>query len=222
RTGRPRRGALAPTRRVVADARRGRVLAHRSWRPARDRQTHHVFRVHVPPAHPDTSRGALRRAGGGHRRGRTPRRPHDRGLLPASDAPRPPLAQRGRAGAGARAPLEATAMGRVAIIGAGGFVGARFVEKATLAGRDDVLPVVRSLRSTARNAHLGRPHRLGDGTRPEALPDAIAGCDSVVNLTTGHPAQIVAGALGDHAAPKAAPATLPAPHRSKPLYAGTS
>ena len=111
-------------------------------------------------------------------------------------------------------------MGRVAIIGAGGFVGARFVEKATLAGRDDVLPVVRSLRSMARNAHLGRPHRLGDGTRPEALADAIAGCDAVVNLTTGDPAEIVASAIGVHAAAKAARARLLVHISSALVYAG--
>jgi len=47
----------------------------------------------------------------------------------------------------------------VAVVGAGGFVGARLVEMATLAGRTDVVPIVRAYRSVGRNAHLGVPHR---------------------------------------------------------------
>jgi nucleoside-diphosphate-sugar epimerase len=81
--------------------------------------------------------------------------------------------------------LEQAAMGRVAILGAGGFVGARSIEMAVLGGRADVVPVVRSYRSVARSAHLAIPHRLGDASRPESLRRALEGCEAVVNLTMG-------------------------------------
>lgn len=79
----------------------------------------------------------------------------------------------------------------VAVVGAGGFVGARLVEMATLAGRTDVVPIVRAYRSVGRNAHLGVPHRIADASRPDSLEKALAGCDVVVNLTTGRPADIL-------------------------------
>jgi nucleoside-diphosphate-sugar epimerase len=73
--------------------------------------------------------------------------------------------------------------GGVAILGAGGFVGARVLEMATLGGRTDLVPVVRAYRSIARIAHLGASYRLGDASRPASLESALAGCDAVVNLT---------------------------------------
>lgn len=79
----------------------------------------------------------------------------------------------------------------VAVVGAGGFVGARLVEMAALAGRTDVVPIVRAYRSVGRNAHLGVRHRIADASRPDSLQDALAGCDVVVNLTTGRPADIL-------------------------------
>jgi nucleoside-diphosphate-sugar epimerase len=81
--------------------------------------------------------------------------------------------------------------GGVAILGAGGFVGARLLEMAALAGRTDVVPVVRAVRSLARNAHLGLPHRFADARNRESLERALAGCEVVVNLTTGDPADIL-------------------------------
>jgi 2-alkyl-3-oxoalkanoate reductase len=81
--------------------------------------------------------------------------------------------------------------GGVAIVGAGGFVGARLLEMVTLAGRGDVVPVVRAYRSVGRNAHLGLPHRIADASRADSLKDALAGCDVVVNLTMGRPADIL-------------------------------
>jgi nucleoside-diphosphate-sugar epimerase len=76
----------------------------------------------------------------------------------------------------------------IAVVGAGGFVGARLLEMATLAGRTDVVPLVRAYRSVGRSAHLGVPHRIADASRLESLRDALAGCDVVVNLTMGRPA----------------------------------
>lgn len=94
--------------------------------------------------------------------------------------------------------------GDVAILGAGGFVGARFLEMAALGGRTDVVPVVRAFRSLARNAQLGIPHRLGDASRPETLVRAFAGCDAVVNLAVGDPSGIVRDAENVYTAAVAA------------------
>lgn len=80
--------------------------------------------------------------------------------------------------------------GKVAILGAGGFVGSRLLETAVLGGRTDIVPVVRSYRSVARVAHLGMSHRIGDASHPGSLEHALAGCETVVNLTSGDPADI--------------------------------
>ena len=79
---------------------------------------------------------------------------------------------------------------RIAIVGAGGFVGARLLEMAVLRARADIVPIVRAWRSVARVAHLGIQHRLADAARPESLAPALAGCEAVVNLTSGDPADI--------------------------------
>jgi nucleoside-diphosphate-sugar epimerase len=80
--------------------------------------------------------------------------------------------------------------GRIAIVGAGGFVGARLLEMAVIHGRTDIVPVVRAHRSVARLANLGIEHRLADASRPESLAPVLAGCDTVVNLTSGDPDNI--------------------------------
>jgi nucleoside-diphosphate-sugar epimerase len=90
--------------------------------------------------------------------------------------------------------------GGVAIVGAGGFVGARLLEMVTLAGRTDVVPVVRAFRSVGRNAHLGAPHRIADASDVDSLRDALDGCDVVVNLTSGRPADILPVARSVYAA----------------------
>jgi nucleoside-diphosphate-sugar epimerase len=98
--------------------------------------------------------------------------------------------------------------GRVAIIGAGGFVGARLLEMAVLGGRTDIVPVVRSFKSVARVANLGISHRLADASRPDSLAPALAGCEVVVNLTSGEPADILPTTQSIHAAAVAAGARL--------------
>jgi nucleoside-diphosphate-sugar epimerase len=75
--------------------------------------------------------------------------------------------------------------GRVAVLGAGGFVGARLLEMAVLNGRTDIVPIVRSFRSVARSAPLAVSHRLANTSRHESLLRALDGCDAVVNLTVG-------------------------------------
>jgi nucleoside-diphosphate-sugar epimerase len=82
-------------------------------------------------------------------------------------------------------------MGGVAILGAGGFVGARLLEMEVLSGRADIVPVVRAFRSVGRSAYLGVPHRLGEASRPDSLERALDGCEVVVNLTSGASADIL-------------------------------
>lgn len=81
--------------------------------------------------------------------------------------------------------------GGVAIIGAGGFVGARFLEMATRSGVTDLVPIVRTYRSVGRSAHLGVAHRLADASRPDSLRAALDGCGVVINLTTGYAGDIL-------------------------------
>ncbi len=106
----------------------------------------------------------------------------------------------------------------VAVVGAGGFLGARLLEMATLAGRADVIPLVRAYRSVGRNAHLGVPHRIADASRVESLRDALAGCDVVVNLTMGRPADIVPITRNVYAAGVAAGARLVVHMSSAAVY----
>jgi nucleoside-diphosphate-sugar epimerase len=98
--------------------------------------------------------------------------------------------------------------GSVAILGAGGFVGARALEMSVLGGRTDIVPVVRAFRSVARVANLGMSYRVADASRPESLEPALAGCDAVVNLTTGDPADILRTTQSIYAAAVAAGARL--------------
>jgi nucleoside-diphosphate-sugar epimerase len=83
-------------------------------------------------------------------------------------------------------------MNRIAILGAGGFVGARFVEMAAAAQISNVLPIVRSSRNLARLCRFGLDCRQADVSHLESIRPAIAGCDVVVNLTTGNPPEMAA------------------------------
>ena len=98
--------------------------------------------------------------------------------------------------------------GGIAVIGAGGFVGARLLEMAVLGGRTDVVPVVRAVRSMGRIAQLGLAYRVGDAGRPDSLASAIAGCEVVVNLTKGDAREILSTTENVHAAAVAAGARL--------------
>ena len=83
-------------------------------------------------------------------------------------------------------------MSRIAILGAGGFVGARFVELAVAGQTLEVTPVVRSGRSLARLSRFGVAHKTADVSRVESLRPAISGCEVIVNLTTGEPPEMAA------------------------------
>jgi nucleoside-diphosphate-sugar epimerase len=76
-------------------------------------------------------------------------------------------------------------MKRIAVIGAGGFVGARFVEFGTLSGEWEIVPIIRSFKSAARLARFGRCWRRADAADTRQLCGEITGCDAVVNLALG-------------------------------------
>src|SRR5687767_5866777 len=87
-------------------------------------------------------------------------------------------------------------MKQIAIFGAGGFVGARWVEMAQLnegsLGGFEIVPVFRQPRSLGRLAKFGvKNHRFGNLAKTESLSKAIAGCDVAVNMTVGDNARTV-------------------------------
>ncbi|MDG4665379.1 NAD(P)-dependent oxidoreductase [Mycobacterium sp. 236(2023)] len=82
----------------------------------------------------------------------------------------------------------------IAIIGAGGWVGARLVERAELLGDVGgvrIVPIVRSRRSQGRLARFGTCTVLGDAGDPASLVPLLKGCGMVVNLTLGNDERIV-------------------------------
>ncbi|WP_319437056.1 NAD(P)-dependent oxidoreductase [Mycobacterium sp. RTGN5] len=88
----------------------------------------------------------------------------------------------------------------IAIIGAGGFVGARFIERAELLGDISLVPIVRSSRSQGRLARFGKRTVVGDAGDPASLVPLIQGCGMVVNLTTGDDQRAVSDAQSIHTA----------------------
>jgi len=83
---------------------------------------------------------------------------------------------------------------RVAVLGAGGFVGSRLVEVLHLAGFADVVPVVRRVPAMARASRFDLRVAFADTSDSEALALALKGCCAVVDCTVGMPAAINASA----------------------------
>jgi uncharacterized protein YbjT (DUF2867 family) len=81
---------------------------------------------------------------------------------------------------------------RIAIIGAGGFVGAHLVESLVL-DQQPVRAIVRNYRNLAALCQFGSAVdvRIADAEKITALAEALSGADVVVNLTTGPPAGII-------------------------------
>ena len=98
--------------------------------------------------------------------------------------------------------------GGVAVVGAGGFVGARFLERGLIEGRTDLVPIVRAVRSVGRIAELGIPYRVADASDARGLARALDGCDAVVNLTKGSSQEILETTKAIHAAATAAGARV--------------
>ncbi len=86
-------------------------------------------------------------------------------------------------------------MKRIALIGSGGFVGARALEMKHLnaSGFEEIefVPIIRQFRGLGRVSKLGlRNYRMGDLSKPESLKSALAGCHAAVNLTMGDDSRI--------------------------------
>lgn len=74
---------------------------------------------------------------------------------------------------------------RVAIIGAGGFVGSRILERWALAGTHEPVPVVRHAGSLARVARFNLPWKIADTRDEQALGPALLGCEALVQCMVG-------------------------------------
>ena len=83
---------------------------------------------------------------------------------------------------------------KVAIIGAGGFVGSRMVELFHLMQIAEIVPVVRRVASMARLSRFQLDIAIADGRNSEQLAKALHGCNVVVDCTVGMPRDIEAGA----------------------------
>ena len=79
----------------------------------------------------------------------------------------------------------------LAVLGAGGFAGARLVELAAMAGRFRLIPVLRTYRGMARLGGMIERVSVTDTGNAEALGTVLRGCQTVVNLTLGDPLKIV-------------------------------
>ena len=93
---------------------------------------------------------------------------------------------------------------RIAILGAGGFVGSRMVEVFHLMQIAEIVPVVRRVASMARLSRFQLDIAIADGRDSDALVKAIHGCNVVVDCTVGKPMDIEAGAKAIIPAAKAA------------------
>jgi nucleoside-diphosphate-sugar epimerase len=91
-------------------------------------------------------------------------------------------------------------MKRIAVIGAGGYVGARFIEKAVLRQDPSLVPIVRSSRSQGRLARYGVRTVSGDANKTESLVPQLQGCDMAVNLTMGENTRMVENVQAIHKA----------------------
>jgi len=89
---------------------------------------------------------------------------------------------------------------KVAILGAGGFIGSRALELFHLTRAFDVRPVVRRPGAMARAARFRLDCRLADVLDRDRLEQAFRGCDAVLHLATGDPRVIVGGVRPVHEA----------------------
>jgi nucleoside-diphosphate-sugar epimerase len=79
---------------------------------------------------------------------------------------------------------------RVAILGAGGFVGNRTVEMLHLGGKREVIPVVHRASALALASRFLLKGRIASAFDERAMTAAFAGCDAVVSAVAGPPATI--------------------------------
>ena len=81
-------------------------------------------------------------------------------------------------------------MKRVAILGAGGFVGNRAVEMLHRAGKREVVPVVHRASALALASRFPLQGRVANALDEKAMADAFSNCDAVVASVAGPPATI--------------------------------
>jgi nucleoside-diphosphate-sugar epimerase len=81
---------------------------------------------------------------------------------------------------------------KVALIGAGGFIGNRIVEQLHLGTTHTVVPIVRKPYRLALPARFDLEWRLGDALETSSLTNALRGCDAVIHAAIGDPRQIEA------------------------------
>ena len=79
---------------------------------------------------------------------------------------------------------------RVALLGAGGFIGSRVVEMFHLGGLADVRPIVRSVGALARLSRFELDCRVADALDQRSLRAAFADCDCAIHAISGDPATI--------------------------------
>jgi 2-alkyl-3-oxoalkanoate reductase len=92
----------------------------------------------------------------------------------------------------------------VAILGAGGFIGARAAELLEEQGDYEVVPVTRRDAGPRLVAALEKRRQFADAFDDDAMTTAFAGCDAVVSAIAGDPHTIVSTIDPIHAAAEAA------------------
>jgi nucleoside-diphosphate-sugar epimerase len=85
---------------------------------------------------------------------------------------------------------DGVAVKRVAILGAGGFVGNRAVEMLHLGGSREVVPVVHRPSALALASRFALKGRVADALDERAMTAAFAGCDAAVSAVAGPRATI--------------------------------
>lgn len=88
----------------------------------------------------------------------------------------------------------------IALIGAGGYVGSRLIERSELLGDLLIVPIARSLRSEGRLARYGKRMLRGDAGDAVSLVPLLRGCGMAVNLTMGDDKRTVYDAKAVYAA----------------------
>jgi|GEM_PF-6934829 len=88
----------------------------------------------------------------------------------------------------------------IALIGAGGYVGSRLIERSVLLGDIPLVPIVRSYRAEGRLARYGIRMAWGDAGNPASLVPSLIGCGMAVNLTMGDDNRIVSDVKSIYAA----------------------
>jgi nucleoside-diphosphate-sugar epimerase len=88
----------------------------------------------------------------------------------------------------------------IAIIGAGGYVGSRLVERSELLGTPPLVSIVRGWRSQGRLARFGLRTVRGDAGDSASLAPLLKGAGMAVNLTMGDDTRILSDVRSIHAA----------------------